>query len=243
MHSQVQRVVRSYGGVPLSLLAGAPPLEQVVDALAALAHGKLLLGHGLAKDLAALGWLAHPHNARFDTMSHAAFCNAAGNARSLRVLARHFLGRDIQGGGGGGDGTSGHGRGGGRQQRQRKAKGQHDPEEDAAAVMELYEQVRVCVVCCTGSVVLQWQCLRSLMRVWLAPAAGAAAGGAAVDVRGPGGSRDGAAAGRNGLVAASTAAAAAAGRGLSQWRCLVLVLVEPLHTASWRVPVDSPCKQ
>jgi hypothetical protein len=49
----------------------------VVAQLQQLAAGRLLLGHGLAKDLAALG-MSHPQHLMFDTMTHPAFCNKVG---------------------------------------------------------------------------------------------------------------------------------------------------------------------
>lgn len=71
---------RCFGGVSRSAWAAAPPLSEVVQQLQALAAGKLLVGHGLAKDLSALG-LKHPQHLMYDTMTHPAFCN--------RVRLRH----------------------------------------------------------------------------------------------------------------------------------------------------------
>jgi hypothetical protein len=60
-----------------------------------LTAGQLLLGHGLAKDLSALGF-DHPHDLRFDTVTHPSFCNQSGNSRNLKQLAKEFLDQDIQ---------------------------------------------------------------------------------------------------------------------------------------------------
>jgi hypothetical protein len=49
----------------------------VVAALQQQCAGKMLLGHGLAKDLAALR-MSHPQHLLFDTMTHPAFCNKVG---------------------------------------------------------------------------------------------------------------------------------------------------------------------
>jgi hypothetical protein len=71
---QVPPGARICGGVPAAAWADAPSLPAVVLQLQQLAAGRLLLGHGLAKDLAALG-LSHPQQLLFDTMSHPAFRN------------------------------------------------------------------------------------------------------------------------------------------------------------------------
>ena len=47
--------LRGIGGVRLKALQGAPPLSQVTDQVRELWHGRLLVGHGVAKDLKALG--------------------------------------------------------------------------------------------------------------------------------------------------------------------------------------------
>jgi DNA polymerase III epsilon subunit-like protein len=66
-----------FGGVPPAAWAAAPALPEVVGQLQQLCGGRLLLGHGLAKDMAALG-MRHPQHLLFDTMTHAAFCNKVG---------------------------------------------------------------------------------------------------------------------------------------------------------------------
>ncbi|WIA32659.1 hypothetical protein OEZ86_003460 [Tetradesmus obliquus] len=144
---------RCFGGVPPSAWAGAPQLPEVVAQLQGLAAGRLLLGHGLAKDLAALG-MAHPGHLLLDTMTHPAFCNKAGNARSLRQLAKAFLGINIQqqqqqqptaAGPRQRQASKSTGRQQQQQQQQQQRgpgrRAQHDPQEDAAAVMRLYQQV------------------------------------------------------------------------------------------------------
>ncbi|KAF6253804.1 hypothetical protein COO60DRAFT_386325 [Scenedesmus sp. NREL 46B-D3] len=148
---EVPAGARCFGGVPPAAWAAAPALPEVVAALQLLAGGRLLLGHGLAKDLAALG-MNHPQHLMCDTMTHPAFCNKAGNSRSLRQLAKAFLGLNIQQqqhpkqqqlklpSHRQHQASTGKGR---RQQQQQQAlrRAQHDPEEDAAAVMRLYQQV------------------------------------------------------------------------------------------------------
>lgn len=47
--------LRGIGGVRLKALQGAPSLSQVADQVRELWHGRLLVGHGVAKDLKALG--------------------------------------------------------------------------------------------------------------------------------------------------------------------------------------------
>lgn len=83
------------GGVPPAACASAPTLQQVQQELQQLTAGQLLVGHYLAKDLAALG-LGHPPQLRFDTMTFPPFCNKAGSSRTLKQLAQQFLSQDIQ---------------------------------------------------------------------------------------------------------------------------------------------------
>lgn len=54
------------GGAPPALWQHAPPLSEVRARLAALLRGRILVGHHLRKDLAALG-LGHPAEATRDT--------------------------------------------------------------------------------------------------------------------------------------------------------------------------------
>lgn len=78
----------------------------------------LLIGHGLSKDLHAIGLaktlLLRPEGA-FDTMTFPKFQGKGGNARPLKRLAKELLGLEIQP----------HGR-------------RHDPEVDAHAVLRLF---------------------------------------------------------------------------------------------------------
>jgi hypothetical protein len=141
----------------------SPPLTTVCQQLQQLIQGKLLIGHGLIKDLAALG-ASHPPSLCFDTMNHPAFASKSGSARSLKYLAEKHLGLQIQQPRSRRRGRKGNragvaevtGRSDARRQQQQEqlGKGQeqssggvyegytgHDPLEDAAAVMLLYQQV------------------------------------------------------------------------------------------------------
>jgi hypothetical protein len=80
--------------VPPAAWAAAPALPEVATQLQQLAGGRLLLGHGLAKDMAALG-MRHPQHLMFDTMTHAAFCNKVGSGwRGLQQCTQKWLCRD-----------------------------------------------------------------------------------------------------------------------------------------------------
>ncbi|GIL53173.1 hypothetical protein Vafri_8851, partial [Volvox africanus] len=118
---------RIVGGVPRAALTGAPSLTQVRDMVSELLRRgcRVLVGHGLTKDLRALGigdraaaTLRRRYSVRlYDTMSYGKFRGRGGTARSLAWLAAEFLdGRKIQAAG----------------------PGCHDPEEDARAVLDLY---------------------------------------------------------------------------------------------------------
>jgi DNA polymerase I-like protein with 3'-5' exonuclease and polymerase domains len=169
---------RWIGGVQPSACATAPALPEVLQQLQLLTDGQLLVGHGLAKDLAALG-LQHPADLTFDTMMHPAFCNPSGNSKNLQQLARQFLAQAIQQAQQPVQqqqrrrlrGSNSRAKQKERQQQQQQetcvrlleqaalqhhqqqasrqqvlpqvfSKSGHDPEEDAAAVMQLYQQVR-----------------------------------------------------------------------------------------------------
>ncbi|EFJ45313.1 hypothetical protein VOLCADRAFT_94404 [Volvox carteri f. nagariensis] len=138
---QLPAGTRIVGGVPRAALVAAPPLSRVREmVLELLCSGgcRVLVGHGLTKDLRALGIgervataLRRRHGVRlYDTMSFSKFRGRGGTARSLARLAAEFLdGRRIQ------NGTAAagaKGAGGG------SAGGRHDPEEDARAVLDLY---------------------------------------------------------------------------------------------------------
>ena len=59
----------------------------------------ILIGHGLAKDLHALGIVDEDvlrTREKFDTMTFPKFQGKGGNARSLKRLAKDILGVDIQ---------------------------------------------------------------------------------------------------------------------------------------------------
>lgn len=86
---------RSIGGVRLGDLGAAPALEQVLQDLRALIQGRRVVGHGINKDLAALG-IDHPAALTYDTMSLPLFQNKAGNSKSLKKLALQHLGQNIQ---------------------------------------------------------------------------------------------------------------------------------------------------
>ena len=133
------------------------PLSTVRQQLQQLIQGKLLIGHGLTKDLAALG-VSHPPSLCLDTMSYPEFASKSGSARSLKHLAEKHLGLQIQQPrlqrrAGSKKGWSGKGSAAGRgnktarqQQGWSAVEGHegytgHDPLEDAAAVMLLYQQV------------------------------------------------------------------------------------------------------
>eukprot|EP00879_Flechtneria_rotunda_P007678 GHRR01008051.1.p1 GENE.GHRR01008051.1~~GHRR01008051.1.p1 ORF type:complete len:429 (+),score=108.12 GHRR01008051.1:504-1790(+) len=149
---------KHYGGVPLECCMSAPPLAEVKQHIQQNLQGKMLVGHNLAKDLAALG-LSHPQYLRFDTMTHPAFQNRAGNSKNLKQLARVFLGvkiqhqirRQIQRQGNTTKSKKQQQRQQGSNHVQQKQQGAqlhvsrsgHDPEEDAVAVMKLYQQVVV----------------------------------------------------------------------------------------------------
>eukprot|EP00775_Hariotina_reticulata_P011421 gene11421-11567_t len=161
--AQAPAGARWSGGVNLAKCSTALPLQEVVQQLQLLLQNQLLVGHGLAKDLSALG-LAHPKELQFDTMTHNAFCNKAGNAKSLKQLAQQYLNRQVQAtvaaAGRRTDKKQKQSRKHQRsssmyaqgsqelgterfecQQHQLKQRYVHDPEEDARAVMELYQKV------------------------------------------------------------------------------------------------------
>jgi DNA polymerase III epsilon subunit-like protein len=78
--------------------------------------GHILIGHGLSKDLHALG--LEDVAARlpcYDTMTFPGFQGRGGCSKSLKKIAKEILALDIQ-----------------------KQGATHDPEEDARAVMDLF---------------------------------------------------------------------------------------------------------
>ncbi|KAG1664990.1 hypothetical protein FOA52_014670 [Chlamydomonas sp. UWO 241] len=109
--------VRSIGGVRLGELGDAAALVEAAARVWALWQGHALVGHGLAKDLRALGLSSHMASMPcYDTLDFKGFQNSGGNARALRRLAKDLLGVEI------------HTKGGGT----------HDPEVDARVVLDLY---------------------------------------------------------------------------------------------------------
>ncbi|KAL6756666.1 hypothetical protein V8C86DRAFT_2644750 [Haematococcus lacustris] len=82
------------GGVPLRQLQGpgALPLPEVAAKVKEAARGRTLVGHGLHKDLAALGLGDWRPQHWYDTLTTPAFQARGGNARSLRRLAEQHLG-------------------------------------------------------------------------------------------------------------------------------------------------------
>ncbi|KAL4434133.1 hypothetical protein ABPG75_000574 [Micractinium tetrahymenae] len=111
---QHRRRWRHVGGAPPALWQHAPPLAEVRRRLAVLLEGRILVGHHLRKDLAALA-LSHPGEAIRDTLQYRELQGRRGSGRKLADLSAERLGRRIQ------------------------APGQrHSPREDAQAAMDLY---------------------------------------------------------------------------------------------------------
>jgi len=85
-------------GITPELLRGARTLETVQADVAKLLDGKVLVGHAVKNDLAAL-LLGHSKRDIRDTSRHPAFrALAGGKTPGLKRLARQVLGVDIQGG-------------------------------------------------------------------------------------------------------------------------------------------------
>jgi RNA exonuclease 4 len=102
------------------------PLEQVRSLVKNILHGKILIGHALENDLAALN-ISHPWHDIRDTANYPPFMKEIRDGedrsimapRKLKELAWDHLGRDIQ------------------------AQGQaHNPVEDARAALRLYKSER-----------------------------------------------------------------------------------------------------
>ena len=103
------------------------PLEQVRSLVKTILHGKILIGHALENDLAALN-ITHPWHDIRDTASYPPFMKEIRDGedrpimapRKLKELTWDCLGRDIQ------------------------AQGQaHNPIEDARAALRLYKTERM----------------------------------------------------------------------------------------------------
>jgi len=107
-----------WSGVTAPMLATAPPFEAVSREVSALLKGKVVVGHDLQHDFAALGF-GHPRRLVRDTARGlpSLLGTRAGRPRKLRHLAAEFLQWRIQ-------------------------EGCHSPEEDAAAAMRLYRRFR-----------------------------------------------------------------------------------------------------
>ncbi|KAK4691836.1 RNA exonuclease 4, partial [Lecanoromycetidae sp. Uapishka_2] len=85
-------------GITPELLKSARTLEVVQADVAKLLNGRILVGHAIKNDLAAL-LLGHSKRDIRDTSRHPAFRQlAGGRTPSLKKLARQVLGVDIQGG-------------------------------------------------------------------------------------------------------------------------------------------------
>ena len=85
-------------GITPQLLQSARSLESVQADVAKLLDGKILIGHAIRNDLAAL-LLGHSKRDIRDTSRYPPFRQlAAGRTPSLKKLAREVLGVDIQGG-------------------------------------------------------------------------------------------------------------------------------------------------
>jgi len=130
------------GGVPAERLQGAPPVQEVAHQVQRLASGKRLIGHGLLKDLQALGIADHPDT--YDTMCFPLFQNKSGSARTLGFLAAEHLGLKLH------------------------APGQkHDPEEDAAALMQLYTRYVHPKLISDYSLLVQWHTQKTMEQISL----------------------------------------------------------------------------
>uniref|UniRef100_A0A061SM62 RNA exonuclease 4 n=1 Tax=Tetraselmis sp. GSL018 TaxID=582737 RepID=A0A061SM62_9CHLO len=105
-----------HSGIRPEDLEGAPPADEVRARVAQLIAGRVIVGHGIENDFAALG-LHHPPELVQDTAAIPAFCygRRAGRPRKLRDLARIHLGASIQ-------------------------EGEHSPAEDARAAVFLYRK-------------------------------------------------------------------------------------------------------
>lgn len=105
-----------HSGATAELLRDAPPASVVRERVAALLEGRVLVGHDVRHDLAALE-LRHPPARTRDTARYPPLLNARGRPQALRHLARTHLQRRIQ-----------------------RAGAAHDPREDALAALDLYKK-------------------------------------------------------------------------------------------------------
>ena len=92
-HGQVTDYLTRYSGVRAKDLEGAPPFQQIKDAVAALCKGRILVGHGLHNDLRALQ-LVHPPSLQLDTLIDCDW--GSGRRKGLASLSLELLGEPIQ---------------------------------------------------------------------------------------------------------------------------------------------------
>lgn len=105
-------------GIEPHHLVGAPALSEIQEEVWKMIQGKVLIGHSLKNDFQAL-LLEHPRKMTRDTSKYRPFRRIAmGKSPSLKKLAKHFLGIEIQG-------------------------GSHDSVDDARVTMLLYRNHKV----------------------------------------------------------------------------------------------------
>ncbi|CAM9984946.1 unnamed protein product [Pylaiella littoralis] len=109
-------------GVKANHLKGGLRLRQCQEEVAAILKDRVLVGHALKNDMAAL-MMSHPARVTRDTATYRPYQKAHGKAggklrpKSLKILSEEHLDRVIQ-------------------------TGQHNPAEDARAAMDLYKLAR-----------------------------------------------------------------------------------------------------
>lgn len=87
-----------WSGITSKHMLVARSFEEVQKDIARLLEGKILVGHAVSNDLAAL-YLSHPKRDIRDTSKHPPFRRiSAGGGPKLKLLASEFLGIEIQGG-------------------------------------------------------------------------------------------------------------------------------------------------
>ncbi|PQE16307.1 RNA exonuclease 4 protein [Rutstroemia sp. NJR-2017a WRK4] len=104
-------------GISPKNMSTARPFSDVQETVSSILKGRILVGHAIKHDLAALG-LSHPRRDIRDTSKYSGFRKyAAGRTPGLKKLAREVLGVEIQG-------------------------GEHSSVEDARATMLLFRRVK-----------------------------------------------------------------------------------------------------
>ncbi|PQE03606.1 RNA exonuclease 4 protein [Rutstroemia sp. NJR-2017a BBW] len=104
-------------GISPKLMSTARPFSAVQETVSSILKGRILVGHAIKHDLAALG-LSHPRRDIRDTSKYSGFRKyAMGRTPGLKRLAREVLGVEIQG-------------------------GEHSSVEDARATMLLFRRVK-----------------------------------------------------------------------------------------------------